>query len=125
MLTMVMSGPMAERSMMLSYLQRTGADVDEQREINPSHGLPPEGLGWVQATGELAQAEQALSQLPGWALRLHFTTPTCEACKGQTQGPGGSTCLHCLGAGQTNKQLRRVDPMAEIRERLERLEARA
>ena len=121
MLTIVMSGPISSRSMMLTALDRAGANVDWQPEIGKSHGLPVEGLGWVTATAdELGIAETALQSVPGWALRLHSSTPKCPACQGV---PKGATCLHCLGANYTSKPLAPVDPMAELAQRVARLEA--
>lgn len=122
-LTCVLSGPVAGRSPLLSLLQRAGLNLAEQDELRPTHGLPSDpDTGWVTVLApDLPTVEKALAR-SGWQLRLHWPTPDCRACAGKGKGQGGSTCLHCLGAGQTNKPYRRPDPLIEMQKRLDKLE---
>jgi hypothetical protein len=125
-LTTVLSGPLASRAPLLSALQRAGANMGEQPDRNPNHGLPtdPE-TGWVTAiVDDLDIARRVLERSDRWALRLHWNTPACLACSGHGVGQGGSTCLHCLGAGATNKPYRPPDRLAELEARVAGLEGR-
>lgn len=123
-ITAVLSGPVAGRSPLLTVLQRLGANINEQPESNPSHGLPDvESIGWVTVVSDdLSVIEQALARTPDWGLRLHWNTPDCRACDGQGKGAGGSVCLHCLGHKKTNRHWTPPDPLVEMGKRVEQLE---
>lgn len=135
-LTAVLSGPAAARSQLLLILQRAGANVNEQPDENPNHGLPPSpdeeteivdpsDVGWVTVlVDDLETVTKALERAPDWVLRLHWPTPDCRACEGRKIGLGGSPCLHCLGAGKTNRVWTPPDPLAEMQKKLDELERR-
>lgn len=126
MLTCVLSGPATSRSPTLAQLKRAGANLDEQPDQNPSHGLPddPE-TGWITAlVSDLSVVELVLASSDRWVLRLHWNTPKCRACEGHGVGAGGSTCLHCMGATVTNKPYRPPDPIEQMQTRLDELERR-
>jgi hypothetical protein len=122
--TAVLSGPVAGRSPLLAQLQRAGMNVNEQPDTGISHGLPTDAdTGWVTVVAtDLVAVEQSLARSGGWSLRLHWLTPDCLACGGHGKGEGGSTCLHCLGAGKTNRRWEPPNPMDEIRKLREQVD---
>jgi hypothetical protein len=125
MLTCLLSGPATSRSPTLAMLQRAGVDLREQPETNVSHGLPNNDpdVGWITARADaLGAVEKALAASDRWTLRMHWNTPVCRACNGHKLGEGGSTCLHCLGSGHSEREVPRADPMEEIRKLSERVD---
>lgn len=108
--TVVLSGPLAQRAVVLSALERAGMALEPSLGTRGhSYGLPDEdpSVGWVAVRHESLAAAQALAGRSGWTLRLHWPTPDCRACGGTgrvNHGTSGlGTCLHCQGSARTNR----------------------
>lgn len=134
--TVVLSGPLAQRQVVLAALDRAGLRLegaDSHRGV--FYGLPDSdpSVGWVGARHRDVNEVVDVAKRAGWTLRLHWPTPDCRACggTGRVNGPTGiSSCLHCQGTGRTNKPLpspeqAAADAIAALEARIADLEGRA
>lgn len=133
-LTVVLSGPLAQRAVVLSALTRAGMDPEPDQGIRGhSYGLPDDDptVGWVAVRCEDLNQAADLVRRSEWTLRLHWNTPDCRACGGAgkvNHGTAGlGTCLHCEGKGRTNKPVPTpeqvmAETIADLQARLARLE---
>lgn len=78
MLTLVLSGPPAQRTHVLTALDRSGISVpvEAQRAINPSHNLPREdGEAWITCHAEHPSVLDKVLERFDWRLRMHYEKP--------------------------------------------------
>ena len=133
--TVVFSGPLAQRGVVMADFERTGAILEPaEAQRGEPYGLPDDdpSVGWVAARGPLEEL-RAIAYRAGWALRLHWHTPNCRACEGtgRVNGPAGlTTCEHCAGHGKTNRPVptaeeRLAAQVEALNARLATLEARS
>ena len=128
----LLSGPLAQRAGLLATLAAAGVDVEQAHE---PHGLPDEGptVGWVCARHADVDKVVTHAARAGWSLRMHWPTPRCGVCAGvgKANGPAGlGDCLHCGGVGRTSKpaptpEQQLAERLAELQQRIDRLEGRA
>lgn len=128
----LLSGPLARRAGLLSSLAAAGVDVDQAHEPHGFDGTDP-SVGWVCARHGDVDDVVAHAARAGWSLRSHWPTPTCGVCAGvgKANGPAGlGDCLHCAGVGRTPKaapspEQQLAERLAELQQRIDRLEGRA
>lgn len=127
--TVVLSGPLAQRPVVLSALERAGLTLEPSGNSRGYHyGLPDDdpSVGWVAVRHEDVNDVVEHVARSGWQLRLHWPTPDCGACHGTghvNHGTSGlGSCLHCGGKGATNKPV--PSPEEQMEATVRALEAR-
>ena len=133
--TVVLSGPLAQKTVVLAALDQAGGDLTEPQQPDAHwatvYGDTPDAtVGWVTCRVQDVNNDAVSGAVgrAGWRLRAHWHTPTCGVCSG-LGAANGDPCAHCGGRGVTNRpaptveQLLRAD-LEEMRVELAALKAR-
>lgn len=73
--TVVLSGPLAQRSPVLRALQVAGITADPADETAHGHDISDPTVGWVTCRADHPDRAVEVVTPLGWGLRSHFPTP--------------------------------------------------
>ena len=110
--TVLLSGPLAQKSPLLASLERAGADLSDGQEHDGHwrHVYQDDEdptVGWVRVRHHDVNEVVEHATRADWRHRASWNTPACGVCGGSGHAnheTGLGACLHCGGKGVTNKR---------------------